>query len=205
MPTLKDCYACREKIGVASKTCQHCRAKQPYKELLEKKKKQLSQEWKERQKKNSSVNKVYDATNLLLHKWELLERFPVLLLARRTSNGFSAECFCPWKMGTEDSQDAFLTIKRVYESLLNVAIADKEASSTGESSATNSTETPPADSTLQLTCNVSNKDKEASSMGESSATNSTETETSPEDSTADPASELTPESDTVLLPPASSS
>ncbi|XP_026059271.1 early nodulin-like protein 2 [Carassius auratus] len=75
----------------------------------------------------------------------------------------------------------------------------------GESSATNSTETPPADSTQQITCNVSNKDKEASSMGESSATNSTETETSPEDSTADPASELTPESDTVLLPLASSS
>ncbi|XP_026053734.1 involucrin-like isoform X3 [Carassius auratus] len=119
MPTLKDCYSCRRKIGVASKTCSHCRAKQPYKQMLEKRKKRLTQEWKDRQKKNSSVNKVYDATNLLLHKWELLERFPVLLLARRTSNGFSAECFCPWKTETEDTQDTFLTIKRSYESLLN--------------------------------------------------------------------------------------
>ncbi|KAK7120512.1 hypothetical protein R3I94_020499 [Phoxinus phoxinus] len=171
MPTLKDCYICRKKIGVASKTCQHCSAKQPYKQKLEKKKEQLSQEWKDRQKKNCSVNKVYDATNLLLHKWELLERFPLLLLARRTSNGFSAECFCPWKMDTEDTQDAFLTIKRLYESLLNVAIADKEASS----------------------------------MGESSAINSSQTETP----SADPASEstalLSPESDILLLPPASSS
>ncbi|KAK7120511.1 hypothetical protein R3I94_020499 [Phoxinus phoxinus] len=211
MPTLKDCYICRKKIGVASKTCQHCSAKQPYKQKLEKKKEQLSQEWKDRQKKNCSVNKVYDATNLLLHKWELLERFPLLLLARRTSNGFSAECFCPWKMDTEDTQDAFLTIKRLYESLLNVAIADKEASSMGESSAINSsqTETPSADpaseSTALLSCNVAIADKEASSMGESSAINSSQTETP----SADPASEstalLSPESDILLLPPASSS
>ncbi|XP_067284391.1 uncharacterized protein [Pseudorasbora parva] len=169
--TKKDCYICRKKIGVASKTCQHCSAKQPYKQKLEKKKKQLSQEWKDRQKKNSSVNKVYDATHLLLHKWQLLERYPVLLLARRTSSGFSAECLCPWKMDTEDTQDAFLTIKRMYERLLDVA----------------------------------NTDNEAISMGESSATNGTKTETAP----ADPASESTPllttESDTLLLPPASSS
>lgn len=66
MPTLKDCYICRKQIGVASKTCLHCSAKQPYKQKLEEKKKQLSQEWKDRQKKNSSVNKVYDATNLLV-------------------------------------------------------------------------------------------------------------------------------------------
>ncbi|KAF4109770.1 hypothetical protein G5714_009022 [Onychostoma macrolepis] len=125
MPTLKDCYICRKKIGVATKTCLHCSAKQPYKQKLEGKKKQLSQEWKDRQKKNSSVNKVYDATNLLLHKWELLERYPVLFLARRTSNGFSVECFCPWKMDTEDVQDAFVTIKRLYESLLNAVIPSR--------------------------------------------------------------------------------
>ncbi|XP_052406019.1 histone H3.v1 isoform X1 [Carassius gibelio] len=154
MPTLKDCYSCRRKIGVASKTCSHCRAKQPYKQMLEKRKKQLTQEWKDRQKKNSSVNKVYDATNLLLHKWELLERFPVLLLARRTSNGFSAECFCPWKTETEDTQDTFLTIKRSYESLLNESNTDKDVRME-ESSDSHSTETqtPPADSTHQLTCN----------------------------------------------------
>lgn len=54
-----------------------------------------------------------------LHKWELLERHPILLLARRTTNGFSAECFCPWQMDTEDAKDALVTIKRIYESLLN--------------------------------------------------------------------------------------
>ncbi|XP_073728513.1 uncharacterized protein [Misgurnus anguillicaudatus] len=183
MPTLKDCYTCREKIGVASKTCPHCRAKQPYKQMLEKKKKQLSQEWIDRQKKNCSVNKIYDSTNLLLHKWELLERYPVLLLARRTSNGFSAECFCPWKNETEDTQDAFLTIKRLYESLLNVAIADKEVNGMGESSVTNGTETPPANSTPPSTCNVAIADKEVSGMGESSVTITNGTETPPADST----------------------
>ncbi|CAM4608587.1 unnamed protein product [Leuciscus chuanchicus] len=96
-----DCYICRRRIGVASKTCQHCSAKQPYKQKLEKKKTLLSQEWIDRQKKNSSVNKVYDATTLLLHKWALPERFPVLLLARRSSSGFSTECFCLWKTDTE--------------------------------------------------------------------------------------------------------
>ncbi|XP_051986454.1 uncharacterized protein LOC127646682 isoform X2 [Xyrauchen texanus] len=112
-------------------------------------------------------------------------------------------------MDTEDTQDAFLTIKRLYESLLNVAIADKEASSMGERSAVNSsqTETPPADpaeSTPLLSCNVAIADKEASSMGERSAVNSSQTETPP----ADPAEStplLSSESDTLLLPPASAS
>ncbi|RXN14662.1 RNA-directed DNA polymerase from mobile element jockey-like protein [Labeo rohita] len=98
-----------------------------------------------------------------LHKWQLLERYPVLLLARRTSNVFSAECFCLWKMETEDAQDAFVTIKRLYESLLNVAIAEKATSRVGETPAPNSkqTETPPihntadpaSESTPLLPCN----------------------------------------------------
>lgn len=178
MPTQKECHVCKTKIGVASKTCGHCGAKQPYKQKLQNIKKKLDQTWKERQKKNSSVNKVYDATNLLvgggclfrstsimslknchlqyvsnlyftffsllsantlyqdfsqlevmchiciiilfqLHKWELLERHPLLLLARRTTNGFLAECFCPWQMDAEDAKDALVTIKRIYERLLN--------------------------------------------------------------------------------------
>ncbi|XP_062294913.1 uncharacterized protein LOC133999669 [Scomber scombrus] len=119
MSSQKKCHICKEKIGVASKTCQHCGAKQPYKQILEKRKKRVSLDWKERQKKNCNVNKVYDATNLLLHKWDILERHPVLLLSRRTTNGFVTEYFCPWKMDTEDAKDAFVTIKKIYESLLN--------------------------------------------------------------------------------------
>ncbi|XP_051747502.1 uncharacterized protein LOC127511088 isoform X5 [Ctenopharyngodon idella] len=141
LPTQKDCHACKEKIGVATKTCPHCGAKQPYKQKLEERKKHLAQEWKDRQKKNSSVNKVYDATELLLHKWDLLERYPVLLLARKTNKGFSAECFCPWQMNSEETQDAFVTIKRQYERLLNVVIADKLASSIGKTPAKNITKT----------------------------------------------------------------
>ncbi|CAM4573637.1 unnamed protein product [Leuciscus chuanchicus] len=80
-------------------------------------------------------------------------------------------------MDTEETQDAFLTIKRLYESLLNVAI--KAPSSTGESSAINTSADPASDSPSLLT----------------------------ETPSADPASEssslLSPESDT--LPPASSS
>ncbi|XP_051747512.1 uncharacterized protein LOC127511088 isoform X10 [Ctenopharyngodon idella] len=141
LPTQKDCHACKEKIGVATKTCPHCGAKQPYKQKLEERKKHLAQEWKDRQKKNSSVNKVYDATELLLHKWDLLERYPVLLLARKTNKGFSAECFCPWQMNSEETQDAFVTIKRQYERLLNVVIADKLASSIGKTPETDITQT----------------------------------------------------------------
>lgn len=66
MPTQKECHACNKKIGVASQTCQHCGAKQPHKQKLEKQKKKIAQDWKDRQKKNCSVNKVYDATNLLV-------------------------------------------------------------------------------------------------------------------------------------------
>ncbi|CAM4610399.1 unnamed protein product [Leuciscus chuanchicus] len=78
-------------------------------------------------------------------------------------------------MDTEETQDAFLTIKRLYESLLNVAI--KAPSSTGESSAINTSADPASDSPSLLT----------------------------ETPSADPASSslLSPESDT--LPPASSS
>ncbi|KAM7386809.1 hypothetical protein PAMA_009437 [Pampus argenteus] len=135
MPTQKQCHMCKERIGVASKTCQHCGAKQPYKQKLEKRKKKIAHDWKNRQKKNCSVNKVYDATHLLLHKWELLERHPILLLARRTASGFLAECFCPWQMDAEDAKDALVTIKKMYESLLNAteppltnsAVTGKEA------------------------------------------------------------------------------
>ncbi|XP_040912700.1 uncharacterized protein LOC121194124 isoform X2 [Toxotes jaculatrix] len=152
MPTQKECQDCKKKIGVASKTCGHCGAKQPYKQKLEKIKKKLAHGWKERQKKNSSVNKVYDATDLLLHKWELLERHPMLLLARRTANGFLAECFCPWQMNAEDAKDALVTIKRIYERLLNVSMPSRAAAGTGESPAADSeepsaaeTESPPPD------------------------------------------------------------
>ena len=66
MPTKKDCVVCKVKIGVASKTCQHCGGKQPYKDKLERQKEKISHDWKERQNKNCSINKVYDATNLLV-------------------------------------------------------------------------------------------------------------------------------------------
>ena len=61
MPTQKECHMCKETIGLASKTCQHCGAKQPYKQKPEKLKAKVAQDWKDRQKKNCSVNKVYDA------------------------------------------------------------------------------------------------------------------------------------------------
>ncbi|KAI2645430.1 hypothetical protein H4Q32_025416 [Labeo rohita] len=111
-------------------------------------------------------------------------------------------------METEDAQDAFVTIKRLYESLLNVAIAEKATSRVGETPAPNSkqTETPPihntadpaSESTPLLPCNVDNSGKAASSSVETSATTSKQTETPPIDNTADPASESTP-----LLPPES--
>ncbi|XP_056598573.1 uncharacterized protein LOC130417224 isoform X2 [Triplophysa dalaica] len=119
MSTQKKCHVCKERIGVASKTCQHCHAKQPYKQKLEKRKQRYAEEWISKQRKNGSVNKVYDATYLLLHKWEILDRYPVTLLAKRTTHGFSAECLCPWQMDSEDVKDAFDKIKRIYESLLN--------------------------------------------------------------------------------------
>ncbi|XP_048013222.1 uncharacterized protein LOC125246311 isoform X2 [Megalobrama amblycephala] len=141
LPSQKDCHTCKEKIGVARKMCPHCGAKQPYKQKLEERKKNLAQEWKDQQKNPSTVSKVYEATELLLHKWDLLERYPVLLLARKTNKGFSAECFCPWQMNSEETQDACVTIKKQYESLLNVVIADKLASSNGKTPATNITKT----------------------------------------------------------------
>ena len=84
MPTQKECHVCKTKIGVASKTCGHCGAKQPYKQKLEKIKKKLAHGWKERQKKNSSVNKVYDATNLLVGR-PFYSRMPALVLVSAPS------------------------------------------------------------------------------------------------------------------------
>ena len=54
-----------------------------------------------------------------LHKWKCLERHPILLLAKRGTNDFAADCLCPWQIETEDGENALLTIKRIYESLLN--------------------------------------------------------------------------------------
>ncbi|XP_041859857.1 uncharacterized protein LOC121651617 [Melanotaenia boesemani] len=146
MPTQKECVICHSAIGVARKTCQHCGGKQPYKDRLERQKQKITEDWKERQKKNCSINKVYDATNLLLHKWELLERHPVLLLARRTSSGFVAECLCPWPLDTEDARDALVTIKKIYESLLNVTVTTRTMETPAQTSdgpATGSSFTPP--------------------------------------------------------------
>ncbi|XP_029921615.1 zinc finger and SCAN domain-containing protein 2-like [Myripristis murdjan] len=119
MSTQKECVTCRQRIGVAAKTCQHCRAKQPYKTKLEAAKKKFNNEWKDTQTKNHSINKVYDSTNLLLHKWNLLERHPVLLLGKRIGQRFVAECLCPHEMNTAQEKNALLAIQRIYESLLN--------------------------------------------------------------------------------------
>ncbi|KAL7399217.1 hypothetical protein ABVT39_021691 [Epinephelus coioides] len=62
--TKRVCY--KIKIGVASKTCQHCGGKQPYKDKVERQKEKITQDWKERQKRDCSINTVHDATNLLL-------------------------------------------------------------------------------------------------------------------------------------------
>ncbi|CAL8234695.1 unnamed protein product [Boreogadus saida] len=115
MPTKKKCIECREEIGVASKVCAKCGSKQPYKAKLEERKRKMTTEWRELQKKNSSLNKVYDSTNLQLHKWELLERHPLLLLGRKTPEGFHAECLCPWELDSEDFNDAIDTIRKIYE------------------------------------------------------------------------------------------
>ncbi|KAE8277873.1 hypothetical protein D5F01_LYC24085 [Larimichthys crocea] len=113
MPTQKVCSFCKENIGVATKTCKHCGTKQPAKERLEKQKEKFTAEWKEHQKKNCSINKVYDATNLLLHKWNLLESHPVLFLSKKTKNGIVAEFLCPWDIEAEaeetsEDPDGFL-------------------------------------------------------------------------------------------------
>ncbi|TKS91149.1 hypothetical protein D9C73_025283 [Collichthys lucidus] len=121
MPTQKVCSFCKENIGVATKTCKHCGTKQPAKERLEKKKEKFTAEWKERQKKNCSINKVYDATNLLLHKWNLLERHPVLFLSKKTKNGIVAEFLCPRDIEAEEEEveDSLATMQQIYEKLLN--------------------------------------------------------------------------------------
>ncbi|KAF3836195.1 hypothetical protein F7725_028753 [Dissostichus mawsoni] len=119
MPTQKVCQTCKQNIGVASKKCRQCGAIQPYKEKLAKQKEKVAKEWKAMQQKNHSINKVYDSTNLLLHKWKMLDRRPILLLAKRGTNGFAADCICPWPIETEDGKNALITIKRIYESVLN--------------------------------------------------------------------------------------
>ncbi|XP_034070861.1 mucin-2-like isoform X2 [Gymnodraco acuticeps] len=132
MSTQKVCQTCKQKIGVASRKCRQCGANQPYKEKLLKQKEKVAQEWKATQQKNHSVNKVYDSTNLLLHKWKLLERHPILLLAKRGTNGFAADCLCPWQIETEDGNNALVTIKKIYENLLNGTLAVEPATRVGE-------------------------------------------------------------------------
>ncbi|KAM3622221.1 uncharacterized protein V6R79_022095 [Siganus canaliculatus] len=146
MSTQKVCLACKRKIGVASKTCQHCGDKQPYKNKLLKQKEKISQEWKEQLIRNSNINKVHDATDLLLHKWELLEQHPVLLLAKKTADGFVAECISPCRMDSEEAEDAFATIKGIYESLLKVTEVtrmEQSPAQTGEDPAPSGSFSPP--------------------------------------------------------------
>ncbi|KAF3856922.1 hypothetical protein F7725_017645 [Dissostichus mawsoni] len=119
MRTQKVCQTCKQNIGVANKKCRQCGAIQPYKENLAKQKEKVANEWKAMQQKNHSINKVYDSTHLLLHKWKMLDRRPILLLAKRGTNGFAADCICPWPIETEDGKNALITIKRIYESVLN--------------------------------------------------------------------------------------
>ncbi|KAJ8249428.1 hypothetical protein GJAV_G00234720, partial [Gymnothorax javanicus] len=130
MPTQKECVTCHQKIGVAAKTCPHCGAKQPYKTKLEKAKKKINDKWKNTQSKNHSVNKVYDSSNLLLHKWDLLERHPILLLAKRVGPCYVGECLCPREMNSPREKDALLAIQTIYETLINGSAADLAPSAT---------------------------------------------------------------------------
>ncbi|KAG7518027.1 hypothetical protein JOB18_022746 [Solea senegalensis] len=113
MPTQTECHVCHENTAGAGESCQHCGAERAVKQTLENRKEQRAPE------KNSGINKLYDATNLLLHKWNLLERHPVLLLAERTTDSFQAEVFCPWETDAGDAKDALDTLKMIYESVLN--------------------------------------------------------------------------------------
>ncbi|XP_058505053.1 zinc finger protein 436-like isoform X2 [Solea solea] len=113
MPTQTECHVFHENTTGAGESCQHCGAERAVKQTLENHKEQRAQE------KNSGINKLYDATNLLLHKWNLLERHPVLLLGERTTDSFQAEVFCPWETDAGDAKDALDTLKMIYESVLN--------------------------------------------------------------------------------------
>ncbi|XP_030260610.1 flocculation protein FLO11-like isoform X2 [Sparus aurata] len=142
MPTQKKCAVCEEKIGVASKTCHHCGAKQPLKEKLQKKKKKITAGWKERQKKNCSFNKTYDSSHLLLHKWELLERHPILFLGKKSGRGFVSEWLCPWYSENEIVKASIQAMEAIYGRLLNVIMAPVPATAAGESTAANSEDPP---------------------------------------------------------------
>ncbi|CAL9703623.1 unnamed protein product [Knipowitschia caucasica] len=147
MAIYKKCIGCHREIGVAAKICGICGCKQPYKTKLEAAKKKIDGNWKDTQQKNKSVNKLYDTTNLLLHKWSVLERYPLLLLGKRIGQTFVAECLCPVEPSCPQEAEALATIKKIFESLLNVRMLSEAGTTPADTS------DRPSTSLLSLTSN----------------------------------------------------
>ncbi|XP_051557100.1 bromodomain-containing protein 4A-like isoform X3 [Myxocyprinus asiaticus] len=117
--SMKNCINCNMSFGVATKVCKACGVAQPMKQKLQNKMKKYDATWACTQRENGSTNKLFDETNLLLHKWQLLGMYPLFLLGRKRGSKMVAECLCPITNDLPQCKEALIIMRRIFVGLIN--------------------------------------------------------------------------------------
>ncbi|XP_051984266.1 uncharacterized protein LOC127644882 [Xyrauchen texanus] len=119
--SMKNCINCNMSFGVATKVCRACGVAQPMKQKLQNKMKKYDATWASTQRENGSISKLFDETNLLLHKWQQVGMYPLFLLGRKRGSKTVAECLCPITFDLPQCKEALIVIRRIFVGLINAA------------------------------------------------------------------------------------
>ncbi|XP_051553466.1 cortactin-binding protein 2-like isoform X2 [Myxocyprinus asiaticus] len=119
--SMKNCINCNMSFGVATKVCRACGVAQPMKQKLQNKIKKYDATWASTQRENRSISKLFDETNLLLHKWQQVGMYPLFLLGRKRGSKTVAECLCPITFNHPQCKEAQHTIRQIFVGLINAA------------------------------------------------------------------------------------
>ncbi|XP_057219379.1 uncharacterized protein LOC130572003 isoform X3 [Triplophysa rosa] len=115
----KKCIKCNMAIGVATKVCKACGEAQPMRRKLQKKIKKYDEAWASAPMENGKLNNLFDETNLLLHKWQLLGMYPLFLLGGKRRSKTVTQCLCPIKFKHPQNKEAQDTMRQIFVRLIN--------------------------------------------------------------------------------------
>ncbi|XDV25764.1 hypothetical protein PO909_029624 [Leuciscus waleckii] len=127
----KKCKSCNVHISVACKTCKHCGQKQDMKKSVKAAKQKINEQWVANMKKGNNFCKLINSANVLMHKFQALGTYPLLLLGKRNLSGcYSTEIITNHSFSSPQEKMSIDTITNIYSSVLKVKYS---ALDTGES------------------------------------------------------------------------
>ncbi|XP_056589920.1 uncharacterized protein LOC130409761 isoform X2 [Triplophysa dalaica] len=107
------------KCSEADKVCKLCGEAQPMKRKLQKKIKKYDEAWASAPMENGNLNNLFDETNLLLHKWQLLGMYPLFLMGGKRRSKTVTQCMCPIKFKHPQNKEAQDIMRQIFVGLIN--------------------------------------------------------------------------------------